>query len=47
MNLKYIINAVKVTSYHTFCSYSTYSIIKSLSKQNNWTDNIEIEKYLK
>ena len=36
MNLKNIINAVKVTK-----------LIKSISKQNNWTNSIEIEKYLK
>ena len=46
MNLKNIINAVKVTII-LFVVTQQYYLVTNLSKQNNWTNSIEIEKYLK
>ena len=43
MNPKNIINAVKVT----IILFVVTLQYLSLSKQNNWTNSIEIEKYLK
>ena len=49
MNLKNIINAVKVTIilFVEIVVTQQYYLITRLSKQNNWTNSIEIEKYLK
>ena len=47
MNLKNIINAEKVTIILFVVTLQYYLITNLLSKQNNWTNIIEIEKYLK
>ena len=46
MNLKNIINAVKVTIILFVASHSTV-LFNHLVNKNNWTNSIEIEKYLK